>query len=183
VSLFDVAAEWMTVPLVQHEYGAGGPTRVGLHHPTIAPYGAYATSEGAVTLISIQNEREWVRLCEKVLDRANLAADPRFSNNNLRVEHRAEMDVELSAAIGAFSRDEFQRRLGEGSIAYGSVNSLEDLSNHRALRRRDLVSSFGHPVEIPAHPVRDVTTPSDKATPSVVPALGADTERIRREFA
>ncbi|NIA28143.1 MAG: hypothetical protein GWP02_08810 [Desulfobulbaceae bacterium] len=58
VSLFDVAAEWMTVPLVHCEYGRGAPGRHGLHHPSIAPYGAYETRDHTNTLISIQNERE-----------------------------------------------------------------------------------------------------------------------------
>lgn len=62
VSLFDVAADWMSVPLIHQEYGKGAPKRVGLKHPSMAPYGAFETREGALTLISIQNDREWPRL-------------------------------------------------------------------------------------------------------------------------
>ena len=67
MSLFDVTAEWMTVPLIHAEHGKGAPTRGGLHHPSIAPYGAYQTSDGIDTIVSIQNEREWIRYCEIVL--------------------------------------------------------------------------------------------------------------------
>ncbi len=190
ISLFDVAAEWMTVPLVQHEYGSGGPTRVGLHHPSIAPYGAYATDDGGLTLISIQNDREWVRLCTDVLDRPDLAADPRFATNNLRVEHRADLDAALDRVVGAMSRAGFQDRLGAAAIAYGSVNSLEDLAAHPALRRRPVTASGGETVQLPAHPVRR-TAPQDGAglaaagpppEPPRVPVVGADTDRIRAEF-
>ena len=48
ISLFDVAAHWMTVPLIHADYGHGPPSRQGLRHPSIAPYGVYRTQEGAV---------------------------------------------------------------------------------------------------------------------------------------
>ena len=62
-------ADWMTVPLLHHDYGGKAPERVGLEHPSIAPYGAFATADGKQVVISIQNEREWRDLCEKVLER------------------------------------------------------------------------------------------------------------------
>ena len=183
ISLFDMMAEWMTVPLVQHEYGGGGPTRVGLRHPTIAPYGAYATAEGALTLISIQNEREWHRLCTDVLDADDLVTDPRFESNNTRVENRDALEAELSRVVGALDRAEFQRRLEDASIAFGSVNSLDDLAVHPALRRRTVISSEGIDVALAAHPVRWTDDGENQAQPSpLVPAVGADTDAIRAEF-
>ncbi len=184
LSLFDMMAEWMSVPLVQHEYGDGGPTRVGLRHPTIAPYGAYATSEGALTLISIQNEREWVRLCAETLADPDLVDDPRFMSNNDRVANREALEVELGRRIRALDRAEFHRRLAAAAIAYGSVNSLDDLAAHPALRRRTIVSSSGTAVDLAAHPVRwtDGDRTDGSTAAPVVPAVGAHTEAVRAEF-
>ena len=53
ISMFDAMAEWMAVPLIQYEGGAP-PQRIGLAHPSIAPYGAFKTKDGADILISIQ---------------------------------------------------------------------------------------------------------------------------------
>ena len=64
VSLFHALADWMNVPYLQHHYGGREIRRPGLHHPTIAPYGAYRCGDDRMLLISIQNEREWLRLCE-----------------------------------------------------------------------------------------------------------------------
>ena len=75
VSLFDVAAEWMAVPLLHNDYGKGPPSRQGLRHPSIAPYGAYRTQDGIDTVLSIQNEREWHRFCTEVLQNEPLASD------------------------------------------------------------------------------------------------------------
>lgn len=179
VSLFDVAAEWMTVPLVQHLYGAGGPTRVGLRHPTIAPYGAYATAEGDLTLISIQNEREWHRLCSEVLDRPGLATDERFSSNNRRVANRHALEAEIGAVVVTMSRREFTKRLEAASVAYGSVNDLADVTRHPALRRRTITSSDGRRFEFPAHPVQR----EHRSARTSVPAIGLNSESLRIEFA
>ena len=58
VSLFGSAAELMSVPYLQTRYGGKAPARVGLKHPTIAPYGAFTCADGRDIVISIQNERE-----------------------------------------------------------------------------------------------------------------------------
>ncbi|MDP6787060.1 MAG: CoA transferase, partial [Rhodospirillales bacterium] len=62
VSLFDAMADWMTVPLLHQVYGGKAPARVGLAHPSIAPYGVYAAADGEV-VIAIQNQREWRNFC------------------------------------------------------------------------------------------------------------------------
>jgi itaconate CoA-transferase len=84
VSLFDATAEWMAVPLIHLDYGHRAPARMGLAHPSVAPYGLFATADGKEILIAIQNEREWRRFCAEILGAAALAEDPRFSDNNKR---------------------------------------------------------------------------------------------------
>jgi itaconate CoA-transferase len=88
VSLFDGAADWMTVPYVHERYGKGAPAPQGLKHPSIAPYGAYRTSEGRDIVISIQNDREWGNFCEVFLGNREIASDARFATNNARVQNR-----------------------------------------------------------------------------------------------
>jgi crotonobetainyl-CoA:carnitine CoA-transferase CaiB-like acyl-CoA transferase len=183
VSLFDVAADWMTVPLVQHELGAGGPTRVGLKHPTIAPYGAFATIEGDQTLISIQNEREWARLCEQVLLNPAFATDARFDSNTNRVQNRTELETAMGAIVGSLTRSDFQQRLTDASLAFGNVSTLDDLSNHAALRRRPVETTSGQIAQLPAHPVRWTELPGETERPqSPLPTIGQHTEAIRAEF-
>ena len=56
LSMFDATAELMTVPLLQHE-GGKSPKRLGLAHPSIAPYGVFQSTDGVDILISIQSDR------------------------------------------------------------------------------------------------------------------------------
>ncbi|MFP3617398.1 CoA transferase, partial [Paraburkholderia sp. SIMBA_050] len=73
--MFDGAADWMTIPYVHQVYGNGAPTRQGLKHPSIAPYGAFKTNDGDDIVISIQNEREWRQFCSAFLQQPDVAED------------------------------------------------------------------------------------------------------------
>ena len=179
ISLFDVAAEWMTVPLVHSDYGKGAPKRMGLKHPSVAPYGAYETGDQILTILSIQNEREWLRLCEQVLGRKELASDPRFNSNNSRVANRDALEAEISSIVGAMTSQEFRNRLLKAAIAYGAVNSVEELSKHPALRRKDIKSSNGEIVSVPASPVQWVG--NEVSQISGAPQLGAQTDPVKKE--
>ncbi|MGB0384041.1 MAG: CaiB/BaiF CoA transferase family protein [Ardenticatenaceae bacterium] len=179
VSLFDTAAEWMTVPLMQYDYGGKAPKRVGMNHPSIAPYGGYKSKEGEMVVISIQNNREWARFCRQVLERPDMADDPRFSTNNARVANRPAMNEVINAVFGRYSRTALEAKLRESAIAYGSVNSVPDFSNHPQLRRRPMDVN-GKIARLVASPM--ITEHDDDIFRSV-PQVGEHTEKIRAEFA
>jgi crotonobetainyl-CoA:carnitine CoA-transferase CaiB-like acyl-CoA transferase len=179
VSLYHALSDWMNVPYLQYVYGGKVPARSGLNHPTIAPYGAYLCADGKSVLFSIQNEREWVMLCKDALSRPDLAQDPRFASNSDRVRNRAALDAEIIPIFASVARDEMAARLREARIAYGRVSTLEDVASHPQNR---FVS-----VDTPTGAVR-MLAPGALVNGRVgefgpVPALGADTERLRQEFA
>ncbi len=178
VSLFDAMADWMTVPLLYHDYGGAAPERVGLNHPLIAPYGAYAAAEGREVVISIQNEREWRRLCAEVLENAALADDPRFRNNPARVENRPALDAEVALVFGRLAFDDLVARLRAAGIAYGAINGVAELSRHPQLRRLDIETPSG-PLQVVAPPARFAGQEMETAR---VPALDQQGAAIRKEF-
>ena len=179
VSLYHAISDWMNVPYLQFAYGGKTPARNGLNHPTIAPYGNYACSGGRSLLVSIQNEREWAVLCRDVLRRPDLVADPRFSVNADRVANREALDAEIVPIFLASSREDMVEQLLGARIAYGRISTLDDVASHPQNR---YVA-----VDTPTGPVRmlgpGALTQADTATFGPVPALGADTERLRKEFA
>jgi crotonobetainyl-CoA:carnitine CoA-transferase CaiB-like acyl-CoA transferase len=177
LSLFDCMAEWMAVPLLHHDYLGAAPERVGLAHPSIAPYGAFATSDDQLLLISIQSDREWRLLAERILGDANFGTDKRFATNRHRVANRAETDNLVARAFEKKSRKELEELLRKTRIAYGVINDVSGLSNHPHLRRR--VAEFaGTKVLTPAHPV----IVEERALAEKVPEIGEQSEAIRREF-
>ena len=152
VSLFDSAAELMAVPYLQARYGAGAPERVGLKHPSIAPYGTFTCSEGREVVLSIQNEREWRAFCKIVLGDESIAIDPRFNGNRARMQNRAVLDESVQAVFGRLTYAEALDRLTEAQTAYGAINSVHDLISHPQLRTREMMVG-GRSVQIPASPV------------------------------
>jgi itaconate CoA-transferase len=176
VSLFDAMADWMTVPLLHHE-GGQSPKRLGLSHPSISPYGVFKTKDGADILISIQNDREWRTLAEKVMGDAALAADPRFATVAERVKVRPETDGKVAASFATMDAETLSRKLEAADIAFARVNDIAGLIAHPHLRRISVETPSG-PVSYPAPaPVRD--TPRQYGR---VPKLGEHTERVREEF-
>jgi formyl-CoA transferase len=177
VSMFDAMADWMSVPLLQHE-GGKTPQRIGLAHPTISPYGVFKTRDGADVLISIQNDREWVVLARDVMGDAALAADPDFATNLERVKRRADTDGRVAKSFGSMSVDELTQRLAKADIAFGRVNDPETLRHHPHLRRVTIGSPTG-PVSVPAPAAQRSGEPRRYGP---VPALGEHSDKIRKEF-
>lgn len=148
VSMFDVMADWSAVPLLHAEAGKP-PQRVGLAHPSIAPYGVFTTRDGKPILISIQSEREWAKLCDEFLGDAALARDPRFCSNVMRVRRRGETDALVAAAFARMDAGEAVQALTHADIAFASVNDMAALSAHPHLRRMTVETPAG-PVSLPA---------------------------------
>jgi crotonobetainyl-CoA:carnitine CoA-transferase CaiB-like acyl-CoA transferase len=179
VSLFDSIADWMTVPLLHQDYAGKAPARVGLNHPSIAPYGAFDLADGHKVAIAIQNEREWRAFCADVLGERELAADARFASNTMRVANRLALDTNIAAYFASLSREEASTRLRRAKIAFGAVNEVADLSLHPQLRRITIDTPTG-PVDVAAPPPRWDAQPFE-ARP--VPAIGQHTLALRQEFA
>jgi itaconate CoA-transferase len=178
VSLFDSAAELMAVPYLQTRYGGRAPERVGLKHPSIAPYGAFAASDGREFVLSIQNEREWANFCESVMLTPDLARHPKFADNNLRTTHRTELEAMIQAVFSQLDYAQCVGRLTAAQTAYGAINSVQDLIDHPQLRTRPVVVN-GQIALLPALPY---LTEWDEARFDAPPALGEQNEALRSEF-
>jgi len=118
---------------LQH-MGGKTPGRIGLAHPSIAPYGVFTAADGKLFLISIQSDREWRWLCRDFLDRAELADDPRFARNVARVANRSETDRLVTLGFARRTTAETIAALTKADIAFASVNDMAALAAHPHLR-------------------------------------------------
>jgi len=177
-SLFDAIADWMNVPLLQFEGSGRAPERMGLAHPTICPYGAFTTADGARVLIAIQNEREWASFCAYFLDDPNLTLQLGFDSNVARVSNRTAVEARIAATFTQLTRHEVTTRLRAANTAFGLVNDIPALAQHPALRRIPVGTPSG-PAQIVAPPVM---TTSGLRHLGPIPAIGEHSELIRAEF-
>ncbi|NVK17497.1 MAG: CoA transferase [Methylocystaceae bacterium] len=179
VSLFDGMADWMAVPLLHFDYGGAAPKRLGMRHPSIAPYGAFETQDGVKIVISIQNEREWKSFCENILEKPDWVDQGPYRTGVLRVENRQSLDAAVQAAFSTSQSDSLCEKLLNAKIAFGRVNSVAGLSNHPALRRVTIESPTG-PFDLPAPPAK---WQDEHPQYGAVPGIGAQSDKIRKEFA
>lgn len=177
ISLFDVMADWMTVPLL-HQQAGRPPQRVGLAHPSIAPYGVFRTKDGRDLLISIQNDREWRRFCVDILGEPSAAEDARFATNLARVRRRGETDALVQRLFGQRDADELVAALAGADIAFARVNDLTALAQHPHLRRIE-VETPRSVVSYPAPPAIFAGSPRRYGR---VPRLGEHTAAVKAEI-
>ena len=177
IAMFDAMADWMSVPLLQHE-GGMPPQRMGLAHPSIAPYGVFKTKDGADILISIQSDREWRVLAKHVLEDEALALDSDFASNVDRVHRRRETDARVAAVFAATDEAALTEKLAAAEIAFARVNDPGNLAQHPHLRRMTVDTPSG-PVSYPAAPTLLQQEAHGRRR---VPSLGEHTERVRAEF-
>ena len=177
VSMLEALGEWMSYPLY---YALGGtpPARSGARHAVIAPYGPFAGGDGDVVYLGIQNEREWRAFCEQVLRRPELAGDPRFSANALRLANRPALDAEIEAVFGGLGTPEIVERLEKARIANARMRTVQQFAEHPQLaargRWRDVASSVGPlPATLPPATIEGV-----EPVMGPIPELGAHTDAI-----
>ena len=179
VSMLDALAEWMGHPLYVGMYTGTPPARTALGHSVIAPYDAYPTADGRKVLLSVQNDREWRRLAEQVLERPDLADDPEFATNLARTRNREKTDAAVAGALAVLGTDEAVERLEGAGIACARLNGVAELARNPQLEARDRWRDIGSP----AGPLRSLLPPvtlpgGEEPRMGAVPTLGEHTDRI-----
>jgi itaconate CoA-transferase len=182
VSLFEALAEWMGFPAYFTLYGGTEPPRSGARHAAIAPYGPFECGDGEVIFLGIQNEREWERFCEVVLEQPVLARDERFASNSERVENVDALHAEIEAILKELSSEEAIERLDAAKIANARMRTVQDFLEHPQLEARDRWRVVGSPIG----PLRALLPPAtmDGTEPVMapIPSVGEHTAKILAEL-
>ena len=138
----------------------------------------FKTRDGADILISIQNDREWRVLADKVLGDASLGSNEKFATVPARQQHRGETDATVAAVFARYDVEPLMMMLASADIAFARVNDSALLSKHPHLRRLTVDTPTG-PVSMPAPPARWA---GEERAYGAIPALGEHTDMIRKEF-
>jgi crotonobetainyl-CoA:carnitine CoA-transferase CaiB-like acyl-CoA transferase len=130
------------------------PGLAGDHHPSIAPYGMFATA-GAPIQIACGSEGLWQKLCAAFgLD----PADPRFATNADRVNRRDELIEVIESLFAERTAEDVLAVLAEAGVPSGKVRSLDDVYGWDQTRSQGLVVSVEHEtlgtLELPGSPIR-----------------------------
>jgi itaconate CoA-transferase len=182
ISMFECLTEWMMPPVYVWQGTGRIPARVGVRHNMIVPYGAYRCADGSVNF-AIQNEREWARFCNLVLQLPQLATDERFASNGQRLQNRIELETLIEQQFATLATREVMARLDQGDIANGAVNDVPAVVNHVQLAERERWVDVSTPngviaALLPRHNLQSVSPHMGD-----VPALGEHSQQILVELA
>ena len=182
ITMFEALGEWMGFPAYFTAYGGSAPPRSGAYHATIVPYGPFRAGDGRTVFLSIQNEREFARFCDKVLENAALAKDVRFASGPARLQNRDAMHSEIGKVFGKLTAAQVVELLERAEIANARLNTMQEFWEHPQLEARGRWAE----VDTPAGPIRAMKPPfnlSDfEPRMAAVPALGEHSRKVLAEL-
>jgi crotonobetainyl-CoA:carnitine CoA-transferase CaiB-like acyl-CoA transferase len=156
----------MGYPAYYTLYGGEPPSRAGVRHATVVPYGSYRCADGAV-LLAVQTETQWKAFCEIVCRHPEWETDERFTTSARRCTNRVALETMIEESLSAVPRDDVVRRLEAADIPFGSVNEVAEFVAHPQLAARER----WHDVDSPAGPLAAIVPPFDLE--GMPPRMGA----------
>ncbi|MGH2966465.1 MAG: CaiB/BaiF CoA transferase family protein [Solirubrobacterales bacterium] len=181
VAIFDAMLEWLAYFPHYVWHGVGAPPRSGMRHHAIVPYGPFRARDGRLVSIAVASSDNWECFCRRVLERNDLAEDPRFADTPSRLRHRAEIEGVVERIFLTQDSETWIHRLAAAKLPHGLVNDIDEVLRHEQVAARHLVREVGSPVG----PVPTIESPirmSDSAVAEgPIPSLGGDTERVLQE--
>jgi crotonobetainyl-CoA:carnitine CoA-transferase CaiB-like acyl-CoA transferase len=182
VSLFDTMTDLMGYPLTFTQYSGIDQQPLGLSSPAVAPYGAYRTGDGQTVVLGTTNDAEWQRLSRQILERDDLADDPRFASNSGRCAHRGILDDAIGNWCEAHDLEHVQKTADAAGIGNARYNLPSDVLTHPQLTARDRWRQ----VDTPAGPIQALLPPpvisGYQPAMGAVPGLGQHTDSVLAEL-
>ncbi|MGF6372941.1 crotonobetainyl-CoA:carnitine CoA-transferase CaiB-like acyl-CoA transferase [Paraburkholderia sp. RAU6.4a] len=168
------------------------PPRHGNAHPSIVPYGVFDAADGPL-VITVGNNAQFARFCRDVIERPDLATDPRFQSNLERSKHRDALLPEIDHELRKRKRENLLDQLTRSNIPCGEVLGLHEALTSRRASDAGLVTSHRHPVAgnvnvfAPPYrfdgerlPVRSIPPPLGEGTSDILSELlDVSAERLR----
>ncbi|WP_298472088.1 CaiB/BaiF CoA-transferase family protein [uncultured Psychrobacillus sp.] len=182
VSMLEALAEWMGYPMYYAGYGESEPKRTGASHATIYPYGPFKAGNDKLVFMGIQNEREWIHFCSKVLGNPDLAIDPRFNNNSNRVANKDSLKIIIEEVFQKMDPDQVIRLLEAEKIANARLNTVNDLIDHPQLEARNRWREVESPVGKLKALLPPVTFDEIESVMNPIPNIGEHTKEILKEL-
>jgi crotonobetainyl-CoA:carnitine CoA-transferase CaiB-like acyl-CoA transferase len=177
VALLDVQVAWLYNVGLNYLLSGQVPRRWGTAHPNTVPYQVFPTSDGHV-ILGANNDVQFRRLCE-FAGAAELAADPRFASNALRLQHRAELIDVLSGLTRKQTTQYWVDGLEAAGLPCGPVNTIDRVFDDAHVRHRRMTISMEHPAgaaPLIGSPLKLSGTPVSFRRPP--PTLGQHTDEV-----
>ena len=178
LSLLDTVVSMMANQGQNFFVGGSVPGRTGAEHPNLAPYRTFATRDGHL-IIAVGNDSQFRKLCD-VLERPDLANDPRYATNAGRVHNRRPLAIEIETATLKWHREALIDALSTVDVPCGPINDLAEVFNDPQVQHRGLKITLPHALAGAVTGIRNPllfsSTPAEYTR--APPQLGEHTEDV-----
>lgn len=150
-SLLEGQVSWLTYHAVSWFANGEVPERIGSAHGSVAPYGAFPTSDGFL-VVAVASDALWRRFCT-ALGHDELIDDKRFATNALRCENRDELTEVINAILGTDGADAWAAKMDAAGVPCSPVNTIDTVLTLPQVLHREMV------VEVPRDDIPDLKVP------------------------
>ncbi|MEI6838631.1 MAG: CaiB/BaiF CoA-transferase family protein [Alcaligenaceae bacterium] len=163
------------------EYSKFGAVRQpsGASMPGIAPTNAYLCKDGKYALIAGNGDSIYKRLME-MINRTDLANDPKLARNVGRAKHAELIDAAISAYTSQHSLDDVLTAMNAAGVPAGKSYDAADIASDPHYQARDMILDAtladGSVVKVPGIVPKLSKTPGQITR--AAPALGQHTTEI-----
>jgi len=155
------------------------PGPIGSRHPSIAPFAAFATKEGHV-VIAVATEGLFAKLCD-ALGSPELASDPRYASNPLRMEHWEELHQDMEVALSAHDAKYWLQKLEAAGVPCAPLNNVANVMVDPQVNARNMIVTANDPdigpLKMQGNPIK-LSAYEDPTTRAHAPDLDADRAAI-----
>jgi crotonobetainyl-CoA:carnitine CoA-transferase CaiB-like acyl-CoA transferase len=184
LSLVDTQVSWLVNAGTNYLNSGREPPRLGNQHPNIVPYQVFTASDGHL-IVAAGNDGQFGRFCS-LLGRPDLATDPRFLTNTLRIENRDQIIAALADEIRKHGKQALVKSMEEHNVPGGLINTISEVFASDQVAARDMKievaddhAQAGH-VNLIGNPVKFSKTPvTYRHAP---PTCGQHTDDVLREI-
>lgn len=182
VSLFDTMTDIMGYQLTYTQHSGIDQEPLGMSSPAVAPYGSFGTRDGQTVVLGTTNDREWQRLAREIIERPDLADDPRFATNPQRCANRGELNAAIESWCAHHDLDDIQRIADAAGIGNSRYNKPSEVIAHPHLKARDRWRQVGTPEGQIAALLPPPVISGLELGMGAVPGLGEHTDGVLREL-
>ncbi len=182
-SLLEAGLAWTAWEFAAYFGGGEIPDATGTRHRRSAPYQAYRSSDGFVT-VGASNEKLWSNFCKQVCGKPEWLADPRFATPRKRLQHIDDLEREIEAVLTTGTTAHWVDKLDAAQVPGGPVYGYEQALKDPHVQARKMVLDIGHPkigpmktIGLPIKSTGDLT-----AVRLTAPWLGQHSEEVVRSL-
>ena len=179
IAMFDCQIALLENAVMRYTVEGEIPGPLGARHPTITPFQAFKTADGAI-IIAAGNDSLFVKMCG-ALGLDALAADPEYKTNALRQKHHRKLQHAIEHVLASHGTEHWIAVVGKAGVPCGPINNIEQALAHPQVAARNMLvtapDGSGGTLKLAGNPLK-MSAFADPPTRAAAPDLDADRDAI-----